>query len=102
VRQPAQDPPSLERNWVAENQPESRRAVAFGRCSAPSQPARPTVFRQRSGGAPNRRLNARLKPASAERISPRKIIELDASHASLASQAVAVADLIDEAATQTS
>lgn len=38
----------------------------------------------------------------AERISPRKIIELDASHASLASQAVAVADLIDEAATQTS
>lgn len=36
----------------------------------------------------------------AERINPRKIIELDASHASLASQAVAVADLIDEAATQ--
>ncbi|MFL0240200.1 alpha/beta hydrolase [Mycobacterium sp. SMC-17] len=38
----------------------------------------------------------------AARINPRKIIELDASHASLASQAVAVADLIDEAATQTS
>ncbi|OBJ39307.1 hydrolase [Mycolicibacterium mucogenicum] len=36
----------------------------------------------------------------AERMNPRKIIELDASHASLASQAVAVADLIDEAATQ--
>ncbi|WP_020099108.1 alpha/beta hydrolase [Mycobacterium sp. 360MFTsu5.1] len=36
----------------------------------------------------------------AERINPRKIIELNASHASLASQAVAVADLIDEAATQ--
>ncbi|WP_418003387.1 alpha/beta hydrolase [Mycobacterium sp. PDNC021] len=38
----------------------------------------------------------------AQRMNPRKIIELDASHASLASQPVAVADLIDEAATQTS
>jgi pimeloyl-ACP methyl ester carboxylesterase len=38
----------------------------------------------------------------AQRMNPRKIIELDASHASLASQATAVADLIDEAATQTS
>jgi len=36
----------------------------------------------------------------AARMNPRKIIELDASHASLASQAAAVADLIDEAATQ--
>ncbi|MCX8559707.1 alpha/beta hydrolase [Mycolicibacterium mucogenicum] len=36
----------------------------------------------------------------AERINPRKIIELDAGHASLASQPVAVAGLIDEAATQ--
>ncbi|MGX9670705.1 alpha/beta hydrolase [Mycobacterium sp. HM-7] len=36
----------------------------------------------------------------AQRMNPRKIIELDASHASLASQPVAVADLIDEAATQ--
>ena len=34
----------------------------------------------------------------AERMSPRKIIELVASHASLASQASAVCDLIDEAA----
>ncbi|MCT7372630.1 alpha/beta hydrolase [Mycolicibacterium llatzerense] len=38
----------------------------------------------------------------AQRMNPRKIIELDASHASLASQATAVADLIDEAVTQTS
>lgn len=35
----------------------------------------------------------------AERMSPRRTIELDASHASLASQPVAIADLIDEAAT---
>ena len=35
----------------------------------------------------------------AERMNPRAIIELDASHASLASQPRAIADLIDEAAT---
>jgi hypothetical protein len=36
----------------------------------------------------------------AERMDPRKTIELDASHASLASQPTAVVDLIDEAATE--
>jgi len=36
----------------------------------------------------------------AERMGPRKTIELDASHASLASQPVAIADLIEEAATE--
>ena len=36
----------------------------------------------------------------AERMGPRKTIELDASHASLASQPVAIVDLIDEAATE--
>jgi pimeloyl-ACP methyl ester carboxylesterase len=36
----------------------------------------------------------------AERMGPRKTIELDASHASLASQPAAIVDLIDEAATQ--
>jgi pimeloyl-ACP methyl ester carboxylesterase len=36
----------------------------------------------------------------AERMSPRKTVELDASHASLASQPVAIVDLIDEAATE--
>jgi pimeloyl-ACP methyl ester carboxylesterase len=35
----------------------------------------------------------------AERMQPRSTIELDASHASLASQPVAIADLIDQAAT---
>jgi hypothetical protein len=34
----------------------------------------------------------------AQRMSPRRTIELDASHASLASQPGAIADLIDEAA----
>jgi pimeloyl-ACP methyl ester carboxylesterase len=34
----------------------------------------------------------------AERMAPRKTIELDASHASLASQPIAIVDLIDEAA----
>ena len=36
----------------------------------------------------------------AERMGPLKTIELDASHASLASQPVAIVDLIDEAATE--
>jgi len=36
----------------------------------------------------------------AKRMGPRKTIELDASHASLASQPVAIVDLIDEAATE--
>ena len=35
----------------------------------------------------------------AERMNPRRTIELDASHASLASQPTAIVDLIDEAAT---
>ena len=35
----------------------------------------------------------------AERMNPRATIELDASHASLASQPHAIADLIDQAAT---
>jgi hypothetical protein len=35
----------------------------------------------------------------AERMKPRRTIELDASHASLASQPTAVTDLIDQAAT---
>jgi pimeloyl-ACP methyl ester carboxylesterase len=38
----------------------------------------------------------------AERMGPRKTIELDASHASLASQPTAVTDLIDEAAKEVS
>jgi hypothetical protein len=37
----------------------------------------------------------------AQRMSPRRIVELPASHASLASQPAAVADLIQEAANST-
>ncbi|SFM58642.1 hypothetical protein SAMN05421805_101805 [Saccharopolyspora antimicrobica] len=36
----------------------------------------------------------------AQRMSPHRTVELDASHASLASQPVAVVDLIDEAAAE--
>lgn len=53
-----------------ENHPAVRLAearVATGVTNVPTrQSAPPTVLRQRSGGAPNRRLNARLKPASEE------------------------------------
>ncbi|HEX7825795.1 MAG TPA: hypothetical protein VF477_12900, partial [Mycobacterium sp.] len=41
-----------------------RTGCTFANAAARRQPARPAVFRQRSGGAPKRRLNARLKPAS--------------------------------------
>ncbi|SIM50625.1 Uncharacterised protein [Mycobacteroides abscessus subsp. abscessus] len=43
-------------------------------------------------------INPENERRMAQRIKPRKTIELDASHASLASQPVAIADLIAEAA----
>jgi len=45
-------------------------------------------------------INPENQKRMAERMNPRKIIALDASHASLASHASDVADLIDEAATE--
>ncbi|MGH3956731.1 alpha/beta hydrolase [Mycobacteroides salmoniphilum] len=46
----------------------------------------------------DRMINPENERKMAQRINPRKTIELDASHASLASQPVAIADLISEAA----
>ncbi|TSD95137.1 alpha/beta hydrolase [Skermania sp. ID1734] len=45
----------------------------------------------------DRMINPDNERRMAERMNPRKVIELDASHASLASQPSAIADLIDEA-----
>lgn len=42
-----------------------------------------------------------IHPDNGRRMNPRKTIELDASHASLASQPQAVVDLIEEAANAT-
>lgn len=47
-------------------------------------------------------INPENERKMARRINPRKTIEMDASHASLASQPVAVADLISEAAEELS
>ena len=47
----------------------------------------------------DRMINPDSEPRMAERMNPRNTIELDASHASLASQPSAIVDLIDEAAT---
>ena len=45
-------------------------------------------------------INPENQKRVAERMNPRKIIALDASHASLASRASEITDLIDEAATE--
>jgi pimeloyl-ACP methyl ester carboxylesterase len=47
----------------------------------------------------DRMINPDTERRMAERINPRSTIELDASHASLASQPTAIADLIEQAAT---
>ena len=47
----------------------------------------------------DRMINPDTERRMAERINPRTTIELDASHASLASQPTAIADLIEQAAT---
>ncbi len=72
--------------------------------STPSFPWRSSDYRQRAADSRSRALSPAdliVQPRgdrTAERMGPRKTIDLDASHASLASQASPVVDLIDEAA----
>ena len=63
--------------------------------TAPAWKVKPTWYQISSQ---DRMINPDNQKMMAERMSPKKIITLDASHASLASQAQAVADLIVEAA----
>ena len=75
-------------------------ASTFGdTITAPAWRSKPTWYQV---STQDRMIHPDNERRMAQRMNPRKIIELDASHASLASQATAVADLIDEAATQTS
>ncbi len=75
-------------------------ASTFGdTVTAPAWRSKPTWYQV---STQDRMIHPDNERRMAQRMNPRKIIELDASHASLASQATAVADLIDEAATQTS
>ncbi|MUL49571.1 alpha/beta hydrolase [Mycobacterium sp. CBMA293] len=63
--------------------------------TAPAWRVKPTWYQV---SAQDRMIHPDNERRMAQRMDPRKIIELDTSHASLASQPVAVADLIDEAA----
>ncbi|MGX1811498.1 alpha/beta hydrolase [Nocardia sp. NPDC055321] len=72
-------------------------ASTFGdTVTAPAWKVKPTWYQV---STEDRMINPDNERRMAQRMNPRKIIELEASHASLASQPGAVADLIDEAAT---
>lgn len=64
--------------------------------SDPAWKKKPTWYQV---SAADRMIHPDSERQMAERMKPRSTIELDASHASLASQPVAIADLIDQAAT---
>jgi pimeloyl-ACP methyl ester carboxylesterase len=64
--------------------------------SEPAWRKKPTWYQV---SASDRMIHPDSERRMAERISPRSTVELDASHASLASQPAAIADLIDQAAT---
>ena len=63
--------------------------------SAPAWKTKPTWYQVSTN---DRMIHPDTERRMAERMNPRKTIELDASHASLASQPSAIVDLIDEAA----
>ncbi|MEZ0054007.1 pimeloyl-ACP methyl ester carboxylesterase [Mycobacterium sp. MAA66] len=72
-------------------------ASTFGDAvTAPAWKAKPSWYQV---STQDRMIHPDNERRMAQRINPRKVIELDASHASLASQPVAVADLIDTART---
>ncbi|WP_282847647.1 alpha/beta hydrolase [Microbacterium oxydans] len=62
--------------------------------TAPAWKAKPTWYQVSTA---DRMINPDNERRMATRMNPRQIIELDASHASLASQPAAIADLIDAA-----
>jgi pimeloyl-ACP methyl ester carboxylesterase len=64
--------------------------------SDPSWKKKPTWYQVSTD---DRMIHPDSERQMAERMRPQTTIELDASHASLASQPVAIADLIDQAAT---
>ncbi|WP_410874566.1 alpha/beta hydrolase [Nocardia sp. A7] len=89
-----QDLPAHEQLVMAVTQ-KAPLASTFGDAvTAPAWKNKPTWYQVSSE---DRMINPDNERRMAERMSPRSIIELPASHASLASQPVAVADLIEQA-----
>ncbi|MEU3061913.1 alpha/beta hydrolase [Streptomyces subrutilus] len=92
----AQDLPEEEAFVMAVTQ-KAPLASAFGdTVTAPAWRVKPSWYQVSTG---DRMIHPDNERRMAARMDARKVIELDASHASLASQPVAVTDLIEEAAT---
>ncbi|MFW5418390.1 alpha/beta hydrolase [Nocardiopsis sp. CNT-189] len=73
-------------------------ASAFGdTVTSPAWRAKPSWYQV---STQDRMISPENERRMAQRMNPRKIVELDAGHASLASQPAAVVDLIEEAAIQ--
>ncbi|GGZ84967.1 hypothetical protein GCM10010371_51130 [Streptomyces subrutilus] len=92
----AQDLPEEEAFVMAVTQ-KAPLASTFGdTVTAPAWRVKPSWYQVSTG---DRMIHPDNERRMAARMDARKVIELDASHASLASQPVAVTDLIEEAAT---
>jgi hypothetical protein len=72
-------------------------STAGDRISVPAWKTRPAWYQISSE---DRMIHPDSQRAMASRMNPRKVIELASSHASLASHATAVTDLIEEAASE--
>ena len=89
-----QDLPAGEALVMAVTQKAPVGSTAGDAVSEPAWRKKPTWYQVSTS---DRMIHPDSERRMAERMSPRSTIELDASHASLASQPVAIANLIDEA-----
>ncbi|QKW51021.1 alpha/beta hydrolase [Streptomyces buecherae] len=91
----AQDLPADEALVMAVTQKAPLGSTFGDNVTAPAWRAKPTWYQVSTG---DRMIHPDNERRMAQRMNPRKVIELDASHASLASQPGPVTDLIEEAA----
>jgi pimeloyl-ACP methyl ester carboxylesterase len=91
-----QDLPADEALVMAVTQKAPVGSTAGDTISDPAWKKKPTWYQVSTN---DRMIHPDSERQMAERMKPRSTIELDASHASLASQPVAIVDLIDQAAT---
>jgi pimeloyl-ACP methyl ester carboxylesterase len=92
-----QDLPDDEALVMAVTQKAPVASTAGDRISVPAWKTRPAWYQISSE---DRMIHPDSQRAMASRMNPRKVIELASSHASLASHATAVTDLIEEAASE--
>nr|WP_292788645.1 MULTISPECIES: alpha/beta hydrolase [unclassified Microbacterium] len=94
----AQDLPADEALVMAVTQKAPQGSTFADAISAPAWKVKPTWYQVSTA---DRMIDPDNERRMAARMNPRAIVELSASHASLASQPVAVVDLIEEAARAT-